>query len=135
MALYRDKPIRAWPISSKRVQRHKTLYSFRSEAFYKALNAIVEARGVSLRQVARDCGITPSTLTHMSRGRGISGDTLAALSAWARINPGDYVQINVRRPDQDEERLDGDQPSPSKDEKCLSQRQEPSPLEAVFQIL
>src|SRR5215813_6284474 len=111
MALYRDKPIRAWPISSKRVQRHKTLYDFRSEAFYKALNAIVEARGVSWRQVARDCGITPSTLTRMSRGRGINGDTLAAVSAWAGINPGDFVQINARRRDQDEKRRDRDQPS------------------------
>src|SRR5689334_9172184 len=88
----RDKPIRAWPISSKRAQQRKSLYVFDSEAFYKALAAVVVARSVSWRRVGLDCGIDSSTFYRMSRGRGINGDTLAAVAAWAGLNTNDFVR-------------------------------------------
>src|SRR5438045_289906 len=96
-SLNRDKPIRAWPISSKREQQRKSLYVFDSEAFYKALEAVVEARGVSWRRVGLDCGIDSSTFYRMCRGRGINGDTLAAVAAWAGLNTNNFVR-KVGRP-------------------------------------
>jgi transcriptional regulator with XRE-family HTH domain len=64
---------------------------FNATAFYEVLASVVEARSVAWRQVARETGITPSTLTRMGQGRQPDASSLAALSAWAGLNPADFV--------------------------------------------
>jgi transcriptional regulator with XRE-family HTH domain len=79
-AVRRSKPPRA-----------HTSKGFNAKAFYEVLASVVEARSVAWRQVARETGITPSTLTRMGQGRQPDAPSLAALSAWAGLNPADFV--------------------------------------------
>jgi len=65
---------------------------FDAEAYYDALAQIVRAQNISWRQLARETGITPSTLTRMAQGRRPDAASLAVLSAWAGLNPADYVR-------------------------------------------
>ena len=74
----------------------RTAKGFNSRAFYTALLRSVELRGVSLRQVARETGVTPSTLTRMREGRWPDGAGLAALSAWADLNPADFIDTPLQ---------------------------------------
>jgi transcriptional regulator with XRE-family HTH domain len=64
---------------------------FDAIAFYNAVAKVVEARGVPWRQVGRETGITPSTLSRMAKGRGLDSASLAKLSAWAGVNPCNFV--------------------------------------------
>ena len=64
---------------------------FDGEAFYRALDATVSARSKSWKQVAADTGVSASTLTRMAQGRRPDAASLAALSAWASLNPSDFV--------------------------------------------
>ena len=65
---------------------------FDSNSFYRALESAVEGRGVTWKQVASETGVSASTLTRMSQGRQPDAASLAALSAWAGLNPSDFVQ-------------------------------------------
>src|SRR5438067_387824 len=65
---------------------------FDGDAFYRALEATVSARGVNWKQVAVDTGVSASTLTRMAQRRKPDAASLAALSAWAGLNPSDFVQ-------------------------------------------
>ena len=65
---------------------------FDAEGFYNALARVVKARKVPWRQVARETGVTASTLTRMAQGRRPDAASLAVLSAWAGINPADFVK-------------------------------------------
>ena len=65
---------------------------FDAEAFYVALAKVVQARKVPWRQVAKETGVAPSTLTRMGQGRHPDAASLAVLSAWAGINPADFVE-------------------------------------------
>ena len=76
------------PNSDKRGERVR---GFDAEAYYNALAQIVRAQKISWRQVARETGITPSTLTRMAQGRRPDAASLAVLSAWAGLNPADFV--------------------------------------------
>jgi transcriptional regulator with XRE-family HTH domain len=75
---------------SKGARAH-TSKGFNARAFYEVLSSVVEARSVTWRQVARETGITPSTLTRMGQGRQPDAASLAALSAWAGLNPAHFV--------------------------------------------
>src|SRR5882724_2741023 len=76
------------------VERKK---GFDAEAFYTALAQVVEARKVSWRRVARESGVSSPALTHMAQGRGPDAASLAALSAWAGLNPADFVETSMER--------------------------------------
>lgn len=65
---------------------------FDSGAFYRALESAVESRSMLWKQVAATTGVSASTLTRMSQGRQPDAASLAALSAWAGLNPSDFVQ-------------------------------------------
>jgi transcriptional regulator with XRE-family HTH domain len=65
---------------------------FDGEAFYRALEATVTARSKNWKQVAAETGVSASTLTRMAQGRKPDAASLAALSAWAGINPSDFVR-------------------------------------------
>src|ERR1700733_7317875 len=65
---------------------------FNAEAFYRALEATVTARCRNWKQVAAETGISASTLARMGQGRKPDAASLAALSAWAGLNPSDFVE-------------------------------------------
>jgi transcriptional regulator with XRE-family HTH domain len=65
---------------------------FDGDAFYRALEATVAARSKNWKQVAAETGVSASTLTRMAQGRKPDAASLAALSAWAGLNPSDFVQ-------------------------------------------
>ena len=69
---------------------------FDGDAFYRALEAVVLARSKTWKQVAADTGVGASTLTRMAQGRKPDAASLAALSAWAGLNPSDFVQAHYK---------------------------------------
>ncbi len=64
---------------------------FDGDAFYRALEATVTARSKTWKNVAAETGVSASTLTRMAKGRRPDAASLAALSAWAGLNPSDFV--------------------------------------------
>jgi transcriptional regulator with XRE-family HTH domain len=64
---------------------------FDFEGFYRALNATREARRLNWKQVGDEAAVGASTLTRMAQNKRPDADGLAALSAWAGINPADFV--------------------------------------------
>jgi len=70
---------------------------FDSAAFYDALQATVSAREKNWKQVAAETGVSASTLTRMAQGRRPDAASLAALSAWAGLNPSDFVEAPYKR--------------------------------------
>ena len=68
---------------------------FNGDAFYRSLEATVSARGINWKQVAAETGVSASTLTRMAQGRKPDAASLAALSAWAGINPSDFVEASL----------------------------------------
>lgn len=64
---------------------------FDSMAFYRALDAERGNRDLNWKQLAAETGVSASTLTRMAQGKRPDADSLAKLSAWAGINPADYV--------------------------------------------
>src|SRR5712664_2010502 len=71
---------------------------FDGKAFYRALEATVQARDKTWKQVAIETGVGPSTLTRMAQGRNPDASSLAALSAWAGLNPSDFVNTPSKGP-------------------------------------
>src|SRR5258707_4822217 len=70
---------------------------FDGDAFYRALETTVTARSKTWKQVAAETGVSASTLARMPRGRRPDAASLAALSAWAGLNPSDFVQAPYKR--------------------------------------
>lgn len=64
---------------------------FDGDAFYRALVTTVASRSRTWKQVASETGVSASTLTRMAQGRRPDAASLAALSAWAGLNPSDFV--------------------------------------------
>lgn len=64
---------------------------FDGDAFYRALESTVTARSKNWKQVAAETGVSASTLARMAQGRRPDAASLAALSAWAGLNPSDFV--------------------------------------------
>jgi transcriptional regulator with XRE-family HTH domain len=65
---------------------------FNGDAFYRALEHTVAARSTTWKQVSQETGVSASTLTRMAKGRRPDASSLAALSAWAGLNPSDFVK-------------------------------------------
>lgn len=65
--------------------------NFDAMAFYRALDAERENKRLNWKQLASVTGVSASTLTRMAQGKRPDADSLAKLSAWAGINPADYV--------------------------------------------
>jgi transcriptional regulator with XRE-family HTH domain len=64
---------------------------FDGDGFYRALENTVTARSKTWKQVAAETGVSASTLARMAQGRRPDAASLAALSAWAGLNPSDFV--------------------------------------------
>ena len=69
---------------------------FDGDAFYRALEATVTGRGKTWKQVAEETGVSASTLARMSQGRRPDAASLAVLSAWAGLNPTDFVEASYK---------------------------------------
>jgi|HubBroStandDraft_5_1064220.scaffolds.fasta_scaffold18714_7 hypothetical protein len=69
---------------------------FDGNAFYSAILSTVVARGISWKQVSVGTGVSATTLTRMGQGRRPDAASLAALSAWAGLNPADFVGSSNR---------------------------------------
>lgn len=65
---------------------------FDGDAYYRALEAIVRTKSKTWKQVSEETGVSASTLTRMAQGRRPDASSLAALSAWAQLNPSDFVR-------------------------------------------
>lgn len=55
--------------------------------FYACLNKSREARNVTWKKLGKQTGVSETTLSRMKLGRCPDAASLAALSAWAGINP------------------------------------------------
>jgi len=71
---------------------------FDADAFYRALEATVQARSKNWKQVAAETGVSASTLARMAQRRKPDAASLAALSAWAGLNPADFVSAPYKAP-------------------------------------
>lgn len=70
---------------------------FDGDAFYRALEAAVVGRSKTWKQIAIETGVSASTLTRMAQGRKPDAASLAALSAWAGLNPSDFVSAGYKQ--------------------------------------
>jgi transcriptional regulator with XRE-family HTH domain len=64
---------------------------FNGDAFYRALESTVTRRAKNWKQVSAETSVSASTLARMAQGRRPDAASLAALSAWAGLNPSDFV--------------------------------------------
>lgn len=65
------------------------------EALYSALDAERRARGISWRQLAKEVGISPSTLSRLANGYRPDVDAFAALTAWLGTSAESYLVSEV----------------------------------------
>lgn len=70
---------------------------FDGDSFYRALEAAVRAKSKTWKEIAAETGVSASTLTRMAQGRKPDAASLAALSAWASLNPSDFVRAPYRK--------------------------------------
>ena len=59
---------------------------FDGNAFYAALDGERQARQCTWRSVAKESGVSASTLTRIAQGKRPDVDNLAALSAWSGLD-------------------------------------------------
>lgn len=65
---------------------------FHPDDFYNAIVKTVASRQMTWKQVSKETQVSSSTLTRMAQGRQPDAASLAVLSAWAGINPADFVK-------------------------------------------
>ena len=70
---------------------------FNVSAFYGVLAEVVASRKTTWRLLARETGVRPATLKRMAQGGYPDAETLAILSAWANLNPADFVVTDENR--------------------------------------
>jgi len=58
---------------------------FEFDAFLSAVEAERKARKMSWRQIGKETGISPSSLTRLAQGKRLDIDGLIALSSWAGV--------------------------------------------------
>lgn len=66
--------------------------AFDGGAFYSALDAEREARGLNWKQVAAETYVSASTLTRMGQGKRPDLDSLAALCTWSGLDWEDFIR-------------------------------------------
>ena len=68
--------------------------TFDASAFFSALDAQRTARHMTWKDVAKESGVSASTLTRMAQGRRPDVDSLAALTAWSGLIADDFIRVN-----------------------------------------
>jgi transcriptional regulator with XRE-family HTH domain len=76
-------PVQAGPVR---------LGSFDSNAFFDALDAVRLARGKNWKELGKEAGISPSTLTRMAQGKRPDVDSLAALARWSDLSVDSFMR-------------------------------------------
>lgn len=66
---------------------------FDSDRFYSALDAARAARDLSWRDVARESGVSASSLTRIGQGKRPDVDSLTALCAWSGLDARDFMEL------------------------------------------
>ena len=69
---------------------------FDFSGYYRALDGVRVSRGMNWKQVSEATNVGQSTLARMGKGKRPDADALAALSAWAGLNPADFVPNAIR---------------------------------------
>jgi transcriptional regulator with XRE-family HTH domain len=64
---------------------------FNAPGFYSAMDESRASRGASWRQVAKEAGISQSTLTRLAQGKRPDVDSLAALARWANVSVDQFI--------------------------------------------
>ena len=64
-------------------------FDFRS--YFKSLAATVTSRETNWKMVSQATGVSQTTLSRMAHGRQPDAESLTKLSAWAGLNPVDFV--------------------------------------------
>ena len=64
---------------------------FDAEAFYASLDSQRQSKGINWRQVAKESGVSASTLTRIAQGRRPDVDSMAALLAWSGLDADSFV--------------------------------------------
>jgi transcriptional regulator with XRE-family HTH domain len=65
---------------------------FDVEAFYAALDSQRQAQNLNWKQVAKESGVSASTLTRIAQGRRPDVDSMAALLAWSGLEADAFVR-------------------------------------------
>ncbi|AFY71935.1 helix-turn-helix domain protein (plasmid) [Thalassoporum mexicanum PCC 7367] len=67
---------------------------FDVEGFYAALDSQRQSQKLTWKQVAKQSGVSASTLTRIAQGRRPDVDSLAALLAWSGLKAESFIQNN-----------------------------------------
>lgn len=70
---------------------------FHCEGFYSALDDLRKTKNISWKKLADQSKVSASTLTRMGQGKLPDADSLTMLSAWAGLNPADFVTDEALR--------------------------------------
>jgi transcriptional regulator with XRE-family HTH domain len=68
--------------------------AFDGAAFYSALDAERESRGLNWKQVSAETSVSASTLTRMGQGARPDLDGLASLCAWSGLDPEEFIRVD-----------------------------------------
>ena len=71
-------------------------HHFNFKSYYRALSTTVASRGANWKKVSEETGVSQSTLSRMAKGRQPDAESLTALSAWAGLNPVDFINVEKR---------------------------------------
>jgi transcriptional regulator with XRE-family HTH domain len=73
--------------------------SFDTEAFMRTLRRAAVRRGKTMKEVAAETGVSETTLSRMVSGKRVcDAASLAALAAWAGINPARFSGLVRPKP-------------------------------------
>ena len=64
---------------------------FDQVAFFSALDAVRESRGITWKTLAGNAGVSQSTLSRMGQGRRPDVDSFVALLRWSNLEAEDFV--------------------------------------------
>lgn len=65
---------------------------FDGEAFYEALDSQRQVRKITWKQVAKESGVSASTLTRLAQGKRPDVDSMAALLAWSGLKADSFIR-------------------------------------------
>lgn len=65
--------------------------NFNFPSYFRSLAATVTSRGTNWKVVSQATGVSQTTLSRMAHGRQPDAESLTKLSAWAGLNPVDFV--------------------------------------------
>nr|WP_223189156.1 helix-turn-helix domain-containing protein [Streptomyces sp. TRM68416] len=84
--------VQHWPRREEIVSERNAAGRFDAAAFHAALDRTRQERGLLWKDVAKQAGVSASTLTRLAQGRRPDVDGLAALVSWANLSADDFVR-------------------------------------------